>query len=70
MMHVVYIVTIWIRRTVSMLLDYAFIFFPHACMCIGEEARIQVPQSVRQHLVRQASVIAPQGKAAYCVHKP
>lgn len=43
----------------------------HACTCVwGEAVQIQVPQSVRQHLVRQASVTAPQGKAAYCVHEP
>lgn len=48
---------------------YVFVFIPCECV-LGEEASIQVPQSVRQHLVRQASVTAPQGKAAYCGHEP
>lgn len=50
---------------------HSYLFHMHVCVCaLGEEARIQVPQSVRQHLVRQASVMAPQGKAAYCGHEP
>lgn len=56
---------------------YACVFvfmhsYSHTCeICVlGEEASIQVPQSVRQHLVRQDSVTPPEGKAAYCGHKP
>lgn len=60
-----------VRRTVHALLIHMLTFILHACVrVVGEEARIQVPQSVRQHLVRQASVMAPQGKAAYCGHEP
>lgn len=61
------------RGTVHVRLICAFTFIPHACVCVrvvGEGAGIQVPQSVRQHLVRQASVTAPRGKAAYCGHEP
>lgn len=60
-----------VRCTVHTLLIYTYIFFLHASVhVVGEDARIQVPQSVRQHFVRQASVMAPQGKAAYCGHEP
>lgn len=51
------------------LLMHSYLFHMRVFV-LGEEARIQVPQSVRQHLVRQASVMAPQGKAAYCGHEP
>ncbi|TNN76544.1 Cytosolic acyl coenzyme A thioester hydrolase [Liparis tanakae] len=40
-------------------------------MALGSRRQAnQVPQSVRQHLVRQASVTAPKGEAAYCGHEP
>lgn len=49
---------------------YVYFMCLNVCVRWGRRQSTKVPQSVRQHLVRQASVTDPQGKAAYCGHEP